>query len=402
MFSASIAGTIIALLISQSGTDPLSDAAARRKIAVDRIDRLVLDAVQLARSDPEAGRPALENARQAVERETALPEDRRQAHLRLLKAVEGRLTGPNTKTPDALGQPRRLPPSVTGGNTAGSRKPVSPGNPADIARGMIGKNQEALTRQNETRGATAGDRASALRRVEAAASPPGRDLELPADWSEKTARRSPEGRLTNPQKKIVAALNKPITANMESVDLGGFFDWMEKQMDIDILVDRQALETIGVGMQMEIPVKSRGLAARTLMRKVLADLGAAYIVTDEGLQVTSLEVARNTMVTKVHYVGDLVFALNNYQFQPIPAQYNAAFWWYGWDGLALMQQQSLNAQLVNQLQMNQNVQSLIDMVKKTGDPDSWEPVGPGRVTYDPITKSLIVKQSAEYHFKNGP
>jgi hypothetical protein len=380
--------------------DPLAEAKARRQVAIDRVDRIVLEAVQLAKRDPQAGGTALQNARREVEKELALPEERRQAHLRLIRAVEDRMLAaqPAPRPEGALGLPRSLPPLA---QPMGPSRAIPPGSPADVAGGMIANNRGALVRQAEARAGAADNRQAELRRVEANASLPDRDMALPADWAEKSTRRSQEGRYTHPQKRIVAGLNKPLTANMDSVDLQGFFDWFEKQTEIDVQVDRLALETIGVGMQTEVPVKSRGLAARTVMRKVLSELGAAYIVTDDGLKVTSLEVAKNTMVTRVHYVGDLVYALNNYQFQPLPAQYDAAFRWYGWDGLALMQQQAWNAPLANQLQMNQNVQSLINMVKGTGDPESWEPVGPGRVTYDPITKSLIIKQTAEYHFRNG-
>ena len=392
------ASSLLLSVCSQTGQDdPLAEARARRQVVIDRVDRLVLEAVQLARRDPQAGGPALEKARHAVQQELALPEDRRAAHLKLIQAVEDRILVTRPTTVPAV--PRPLNPDLP--NPARARTAPA-GTPAAVAGGIIANNRDALARQADARQGAAFARQGELRRVEANATLPDRDLLFPADWSEKSARRTGEGKYSNPQKRIIAGLNKPVTASMDAVDLQGFFDWFEKQTNVDLQVDRKALETIGVGMQTEVPVKSRGLAAKTLLRKVLSELGAAYIVTDDGLTITSLEVAKNTMVTRVHYVGDLVYAVNNYQFQPLPAQYAAAFGWFGWNGLALMQQQAWNAPLANQLQMNQNVQSLINMVKGTGDPESWEPVGQGRVTYDPITKSLIVKQTAEYHFRNGP
>ena len=391
------ASSLLLIVSGQTGPGvPLAEARARRQVAIDRVDRIVLEAVQLARRDPKTAGPALDAARKAVLQELALPEDRLQAHLKLLQAVEDRR--PANPPASSLGAPRPLTPGIA--NAPATRTPP-PGSPAALAGGLITKNRNTLTKQADAHDGAALARQGELRRVEANAVIPDRDLAFPADWAEKSNKRTADGATTR-QKQIIAGLNKPVTASMDSVDLQGFFDWFEKQTGVDVRVDRPALETIGVGMQTEVPVKSRGLAAKTLMRKVLSDLGAAYMVTDDGLTITSLEVAKNTMVTRVHYVGDLVYAINNYQFQPLPAQYGAAFGWYGWDGLALMQQQAWNAQWANQLQMNQNIQSLITMIKGTGDPDSWEPVGPGRVTYDPITKSLIVKQTAEYHFRNGP
>ena len=402
MSCVAFAGPILALLLSQSPTaNPLQDANARRLVAIDRVDRIVLNAVQLARRDPDSAKTALENAKREVESELALPEDRRISHLKLLNSAIGRLPPNPSGQPDSLGQPRRLLPSVSKFPTQSNRGAPA-GSPAEIAQNMMGKNREGLARNADFRANAAAGRDQELRRIEANAAAPDRDSTLPPDYAEKNARRLTDGRFTNTQKKIIAGLNKPLTANIDAIDLQGFFDWVEKQTGIYVQIDKQALETIGVGMQTEVPVKSRGLAARTVLRKVLSELGAAYIVSDDGLKITSLEVAKNTMVTRVHYVGDLVYAVNNYQFQPLPAQYNAAAFYYGLPGLAAMQQQAWNAPWLNQLQMNQNVQSLIDMVKGTGDLDSWEPVGQGRVTYDPISKSLIVKQTAEYHFKNGP
>ena len=75
MNCAAFAGPILALLLSQSPTaNPLQDANARRLVSIDRVDRIVLNAVQLARRDPDSAKPALENAKREVESELALPE----------------------------------------------------------------------------------------------------------------------------------------------------------------------------------------------------------------------------------------------------------------------------------------------------------------------------------------
>ncbi len=395
-----LAAPFLTLFFFQSGAEaPLSEARALRQVAIERADRIVREAVQLAKRDPEASRLALENARREVDNSIFLPEDRRLAHLKLVRAATDRLQSPGPMA--ILNPPRRLPGSIVQPPASASTSAPT-GSVADIARGMIGNNRDALTRQAGARAVAATNRDGALRRVEAGIPDAGQDIALPRDWAEKTALRSSEGRLTGQQKKMIAGLNKTITAKMDNIDLESFFNWIGKQMDVTILVDKIAVETIGVGMQTEVSVNARSLAARSVLRKVLAELGMAYVVTEDGLRITSLEVAKNTMVTRAHYVGDLVYAVTNYQFQPLPRQYNSAFSWYGLEGLALVQQQAWNAQWANQLQMNQNAQSLIDLVKGTGDPESWEPVGQGRVTYDPITKSLIVKQTAEYHFRNGP
>ncbi|MFM8934271.1 MAG: hypothetical protein ACKOS8_20605, partial [Gemmataceae bacterium] len=216
--------------------DPLVEARARRQVVIDRVDRMVLEAVQLARRDPLAGGPALENARQVVRQELALPEDRRLAHLKLIQAVEDRMAP--SRAP-GLWAPRILPPGVT--NPAATRI-LPAGTPAAVAGGMIATNRDSIASQADARQGAAIARQGELRRVEANAALPDRDIAFPADWAEKSSRRTGEGKNSPQQKRIIAGLNKPVTASMDSVDLKGFFDWFEKQTGVDVQVDRNALE----------------------------------------------------------------------------------------------------------------------------------------------------------------
>jgi hypothetical protein len=60
--------------------------------------------------------------------------------------------------------------------------------------------------------------------------------------------------------------------------------------------------------------------------------------------------------------------------------------------------------VVNQLQMAQNVAYIIDLIKHSVDPDSWADNGrdgPGTIAFEPLTMSLVVRQSAEVHFMLG-
>ena len=238
------ASSLLLIVSGQTGPGvPLAEARARRQVAIDRVDRIVLEAVQLARRDPKTAGPALDAARKAVLQELALPEDRLQAHLKLLQAVEDRR--PANPPASSLGAPRPLTPGIA--NAPATRTPP-PGSPAALAGGLITKNRNTLTKQADAHDGAALARQGELRRVEANAVIPDRDLAFPADWAEKSNKRTADGATTR-QKQIIAGLNKPVTASMDSVDLQGFFDWFEKQTGVDVRVDRPALETIGVGMQ---------------------------------------------------------------------------------------------------------------------------------------------------------
>ena len=45
---------------------------------------------------------------------------------------------------------------------------------------------------------------------------------------------------------------------------------------------------------------------RTLLKKVLSDVGLTYIVKDNVIQVTTPEIAKQTLTTRTYYMGDLM------------------------------------------------------------------------------------------------
>src|SRR5262249_51383847 len=92
-----------------------------------------------------------------------------------------------------------------------------------------------------------------------------------------------------------------------------------------------------------------------LLRKILADLGLTYVVKDEVIEVVSPQKARSMMSVRTYYVGDL--AANRWQ---------AAV--------------------------------LIDLIQSTIEPESWRANGgAGALGYPPLTRSLVIKQTSEFH-----
>ena len=58
--------------------------------------------------------------------------------------------------------------------------------------------------------------------------------------------------------------------------------------------------------------------------------------------------------------------------------------------------------LLRDIQMRAAIGQIIDSILGTVDPNSWESHGAqggGTITYDPITMSLIIKQTAEVHYQ---
>src|SRR5262249_45655787 len=98
--------------------------------------------------------------------------------------------------------------------------------------------------------------------------------------------------------------------------------------------------------------------------------GLGYVIKDEMIQVTTLAKVKDMMTLRAYPIGDLIAADRLYQ---------PAAW-------------------ANQ-QESDTVKYIIDMIKRSVDPMSWdnEAGGTATITFDPITKWLIIRQSAEGH-----
>jgi hypothetical protein len=219
---------------------------------------------------------------------------------------------------------------------------------ADTA-GRLAANQQ-LQREQERR--TAG----ALAQIERSRTVPAGDIEFPKDWKERTKRRSAETVPTTAKERaILRALVAPITVQFRDTRFQDVIEYLQDRTGQTILLDKAALDDAGVSYDTPVTLKLRGVTLRSVLLKVLRDLGLTYVVKEQAIQVVSPRQAADMMSVRVYYIGDL--ATNVWQ---------AAY--------------------------------LIDLIQSTIAPESWKVNGgPGTIFYDPIRQALIIKQSAEFH-----
>jgi hypothetical protein len=213
------------------------------------------------------------------------------------------------------------------------------------------------------------------RGVEASATAPASDYDLPADWAEKSKRRSPSAKMTPQEKALLDALKQPISVDFSQETFTAVIDYLEKKAGLSIVVDRQALAEVNVTSDSLITLRLHKVATRTVLKRLLADLNLAYYIKDGTIQVTSIARAREMVVARAYYIGDLVSFADPF-LPPV----------------------------LNQLQMAQTIQTIINTIQAQVDPQSWRannPEAAGTITYDPITMSLIIKQTAEVHYMLG-
>ncbi|HJT77288.1 MAG TPA: hypothetical protein VJ739_08800, partial [Gemmataceae bacterium] len=203
------------------------------------------------------------------------------------------------------------------------------------------------------------------------------DIEFPKDWAAKTKMRKAQmNPMTPKERSILESLSKTITLEAKDAKFYDVRDELEKLLGQPIVLDDDGLKQAMIDENTPVSVHARRpLAARTVLRSVLEPLGLTYVVKDQALFVTTKEKARQMMVTRSYYVGDL---------------------------LGLMDVRLPVA--LNQVQMGQNVAAIIDLIQRSVDPDSWlanDRGGQGTIAFNPATMSLVVKQSAEVHFMLG-
>lgn len=223
---------------------------------------------------------------------------------------------------------------------------------------------------------------AALNSVERSAIPIAGDIEFPADWKEKSERRKKmfELKLTPKEKSLIEALDKPVTISVIGRGMQEVLQDLSNQMDQSILVDPKSLTDLGIDLQKPVTLQAKGLSARTVLRQVLGGAGLTFVLKDEAIQVVTVDRARDLLVTRVYYLGDVVQGVG-------PFGGGAPTW-----GPFIDYQQTLN-----------NVELIMNAIQSSIDPLSWrgQAGGPGSITFHYPSMSLIVRASTEVHATLG-
>ncbi len=406
---AALCSVTLGLLLTapaRSG-DPLEDAKQRREIAIQQIESEVRDAVreanQLARANPEAGIARLKQLLETIDEDTALTPERRDA----LKAMaKGRIRNLETEVArrttrgvdDAQARARRGDPAPrsddsnrlnrglqdvqalrAAGRTAEANQLQNdlarrfPGSAATTASRIISERSDYVASGRSSRDDVAKGFQGVLREVDRSSIPEAGDYVLPADWKTRVAKRSEGPKLTPEEKATLKALASPIKVELKDTPLSGVIDYLQTATGVTIVADKKTLEAAGSSYESPISVNFKRASLRTVLKKVLADVGLTYIVKDAAIKVVTLEEARTTMTVRSYYVGDLA-GIVDVTVSP----------------------------LLRDLQMRAAIGQIIDSIMGTIEPNSWEARGAqggGTIAYDPITMSLIIKQTAEVHYQ---
>jgi hypothetical protein len=358
---------------SAQASDPLPEVRERLKIEAQRIEKKVQDgrmrAYRLLRNDPEEAFDVLKGLIGTLRKDTSLSEERRKS---LLTVVERDLGSVR-----ALASVRRVaePAAAAAAQVEQRRAPdprVAEGAKSayDTATQRIRQMNRSVAEARDLRDRRSDRTSNALARVDKAAVPAKSDYDLPDDWLEKSKRRSPALKMTEKEKAILEALKKPIKVDYNMETLQSVLDHLSRQMGQEILVDKLALEEANVTYDTPITLRfNKPVSARTVLKRVLADVGMTYVIRKETIEVTTLARAKEMMTVRTYYVGDLMGVVSPL----LPA-------------------------IANDFRMIQAIGIILNEIQNI-EPESWEGKGgAGTVTFDPVRMAIVVKQSAEMHY----
>jgi hypothetical protein len=407
-----LAGPVAAQAPRDRDNDLLDKARRAEAVAAQKVEaevrEAVLEAQRLAASDRAKAIARLKKAITLLEDDTALTDSRRASLQRMLKdrirvleagpareeerPVKGarddeRRTAAEKKTADqaiidqqmaAIRDLQRDGKYTEANRLAHELARKYPANPSVLA--LVRSTSSAAQVADQRTSTRDRDRrvAGVYRDVDRSGMPPSGDIEFPKDWAEKTKRRlKSSSQLTAKEKAILDALNLPISADFRESRFEDVIEYLQTVMGQPIVVDKSALDDAHVTYETPVSFRIKGkVAARTVLRTILSNLGLYYNVKEEVIMVTTAEKARAMLTTKAYPIGDLVAP----------------------DLLALQ----LGGGALGQAQMVQNAKMIIDMITSSVDPPSWQVNGGlGTISFNLATMSLVVKQSAEVHSMLG-
>jgi hypothetical protein len=166
------------------------------------------------------------------------------------------------------------------------------------------------------------------------------------------------------KKAILEALEETTTLHFVETPLADVVRFLEGKHKVLIVLDRKALDDVGIGSDTPINVDLRNIALRSALKIMLRELDLTWNIRNDVLLITTPEQAETWMVTEVYDVGDLVTCRDS----------KGKLW--------------------------DDYDTLMKTIQSTIGPTTWYDVGgPGSmrgVTF-PSTKVLVISQTDEVH-----
>ncbi len=183
----------------------------------------------------------------------------------------------------------------------------------------------------------------------------GCTLGIPASLNAQVSFSAVNERQVDAEAKIEAALAQRVTLDLKFWPLRDVIDLLQERTGISIKLTKK-IEDAGVQQDQPVTISVRNVSAETFLDLMLEDLNLTLIVRNESLFVTTVEDSQSpeNMIVRLYPVADLV--------------------------------------------VDDDFNSLIELISSTIEPDSWQDVG-GPSSISSYSGSLVIGQRRDLHQK---
>jgi len=356
----------------------IQNVKERMKVEAERVEAEFADGRALAYKLVRTDSPKLSEAlakldalQDLVEKDTALSAERRKVFLVTIKAdiknvrdiAAERSRATEVKSAPKPSDVRR--DQRTEDNDRPSRY--------DDFKSRLDSSSKALQDSKDARREARENSGKLMRDVEKSAIPATDRDRFPKDWAKRVAKRSDRPAMSTKEKAILEAMNKTIEVDFDKMQLTDVLAYLNKKVGLDFAADKLGLQDAGVSYETTVTYQGRA-TVRSIIKRVLGDLNLGYYIKDETVQITSRERASKETSVRTYYIGDL---------GGIP--------------------DARLGQIGGAIQMIGVVNNIINLIKNV-EPKSWadnDPDGVGTIAFDPVTMQLVIRQTAEMHFRLG-
>jgi hypothetical protein len=374
MFATPVRGLLglLALGICLGGVgrlvaDPpdLEQFSRQAKVAAQKVEAEVNKALAEARrlepSNPDRAIKILLAAKARLDEAQGLSEERREelagllnVRLRSAQATLQRqqAAAEEQRTRDEAKRERDRPRSATGPK------------PADEAGSYIGKRKDRLSALDDLSKRRREGFLGVMDGIDVASIPVDRDVTFPKGWKELSKRRLKRFgvQLTKEEQNLIKALNSTLSVEFNKAAFRDVIYKLQEKTGTSIVVDKSALEEAQVEYDDPVNFTAKKVTFRTILRRILAERGLAYVLNKGVIEVVTPQKAREMLVTRTYPIGDLL--------PPGPP-----------------------------LLVQQMVVDIAQQVMNSTDPTIWkENGGNGSISFNWATRSLVIRAPAEMHY----
>lgn len=241
---------------------------------------------------------------------------------------------------------------------------------------------------------------------------PGADIiNYPSDWPAISFRRGETAAFREPPENqaVLAMLDKPLqTARFNSDPLGNIVEFVEAVSELNIDVDWQSLEEIGIDRTTPISLNLSRVPLRVVLDRILDKASpdrlsrASWAVNDGVLQIASDEALRRNTVLAIYDVRDLLIEVPDYDEAPefdLSQVLQQAGSGGGGGGQSPFQDDQDDQR--ERLPLDERRKEIVDIIIQNVDFDGWIDNGGDTGNIQPLGGSLIITNTARNHREIG-